>query len=71
VGGAKNSEESLKILAESASYDFSAENKQRMLNSSTFCGFLLTKSVFLRLSARKMANNALNTGFLPEFTMRF
>jgi hypothetical protein len=36
MGGAKNS----------------AENKQRMLNSTTFCGFLLTKSVCLRLSAR-------------------
>jgi hypothetical protein len=36
MGGAKNS----------------AENKQRMLNSTTFCGFLLTKSVRLRLSAR-------------------
>jgi len=52
VGGAKNSAESLKILAESASYDSSAENKQRMLDSSTSCGFVLTKSVFLRLSAR-------------------
>jgi hypothetical protein len=46
VVGAKNLAQSLKILGESASYDFWTENEQRMLNSSTFCVFFIDKSVF-------------------------
>ena len=63
MGGAKNSAESLKILAESASSDFSAETEQKMLNSSTFWEIFLTETVFLRLSARKMANSTLKLRF--------
>ena len=58
VGGDKNSAESLKILAESTSYDFSIETEQRMLNSSTFCEISLIERVFIRLSDKKMPNSA-------------
>jgi hypothetical protein len=63
MGGAENSAESLKILAESASSDFSAEIEQRMLNSSTFWEILLTESVFLQLSVRKMGKSTLKLRF--------
>jgi len=58
VGGDKNLAESLRILAESVSYDFPAETEQIMLHSSTSSEILLIKNVFIRLSAGKMANCA-------------
>ncbi len=56
--GDKNSAESLRILAESVSYNFPAETELLMLHSSISGEILLIKNVFIRLSAGKMVNNA-------------
>jgi hypothetical protein len=66
VGGAKNSSERLKILAESVSYDFSAENKQRMLNSSTL-RFFVDKKCFFATFCEEDGEWCLETRFLPDF----
>jgi hypothetical protein len=57
-GRGSNSAESLRILAESFSYDFPAETEQIMLHSSTSSEILLIKNIFIGLSAGKMANSA-------------
>jgi hypothetical protein len=54
-------------LAESASYDYLTETEQRLLSSVTFCEILWIKSEFVRLSARKMAENAQKPGFWQNF----
>ena len=71
MGGAKNLAESLKVFAESATYDFLTEIEQKNEKFIDFLQDLVTESVFYSTFCQKKDEKRETVRFLPEFTIRF
>ena len=71
MGGAKNLAESLKILAESVSYDFSAEIEQKNDKFIDFLRDFVGEKCFYSTFCQKRDEKREKVRFLPEFTIRF